>query len=114
MLYSIIKYNRSLAYLKVHVPYKKLLGDWVNAACLVMMLVFWLGYMGNLLVYLLRRELFLGDLLMALFFFFGAFFVFAVITVAHRMFVVSVERSDLARAEKSRTKNRMISYSFRR
>jgi len=101
MLYSVYKYNKSLLQLTTRIRLKKLYGDWINALCLVIMFFFWLGYMGNLLRYMLREEVSIHDLFTAAIFFFGALFVLAMVTLTHRILSASFEDTEKVRAKKT-------------
>lgn len=101
MLYSILKYYKSLTDLKIQMNTKKLFGNWIYAACFVMMGFFLIGYVINMMVYIFIDTLTMQDLLIACIFFFGAVFVFAMVTMILRMFTAITENSQLASAKET-------------
>ncbi|MDR0441957.1 MAG: response regulator [Treponema sp.] len=92
MLYSIVKYYHSLIELKKQTDSKSLFGEWIYAACFIMMLFFLAGYAVNIIIYSSRPVISTQDLLIAVIFFFGAVFVFAMVTMLRRMFTVIREK----------------------
>ena len=96
MLYSIFKYYKSLIDMKTQMKTKKLFGDWIYAACFLMMNFFLVGYIINMTSYVIRDMLPMQELLIACIFFFGAIFVFAMVMMTRRMFAAMTENAWLA------------------
>ena len=95
MLYSIIKYYRSLVQLKTRMRSKKVLGDFFNAIALVLMLFFLAGYIFTAVAYMFNKEKTTADLLISLIFFFGAVFVLVMVTTVGRMFAAIMANEKL-------------------
>ncbi|MGD9560574.1 MAG: HD domain-containing phosphohydrolase [Oscillospiraceae bacterium] len=85
MLYSIIIYYRSLLSLRTESYFQRVFSRWTYVLCMVLMLFFLAGYLALGIVYTLRTEMQNSDLLIAMVFFFGAVFVYVVITVQRQM-----------------------------
>ena len=94
MLYSIMRFYKFLAKLKAQVKTESLFSNWIYAACFIMMLFFLIGYVICMIDYLIKKDILMPDLLIASIFFFGAIFVFSVITMIQRMFYAISEKSD--------------------
>ena len=101
MLLSIFKFYQGLIDLKVQMKSAHLFGDWIYAACFVMMLFFLVGYVINIAVSFFKDLLTMQDLLIACIFFFGAIFVFAMIAMMRRMFVTITENAWLTGAKET-------------
>ncbi len=112
MLYSIIKYYKSLVELKAQTNAGKLFSDWIYAACFVMMVFFLIGYIANLAMYALDKEVSTQDLLIALIFFFGAVFVLAMIIMMQRMFITVTDKAELKKQLQQQELMSAISQSF--
>lgn len=85
LLLSIIKYYRSLLTQQQESHSQKVFSRWTYTLCLVLMLFFMIGYVAMGVVYITRGSLTTSDLLIAAIFFFGAVFVYVVITVQSQM-----------------------------
>jgi len=96
MLYSIVKFYRALALMRWQMNEQKLFGDKIYLACFVMMLFFLVGYV-VFAVSLTGGEVEASSLLIALIFFFGAIFVYAMVTMMARMFTSITDRERLRR-----------------
>ena len=99
MLYSIIKYYKALVSIKGQTSAQKLSDNWIYAACFIMMCFFLVGYLIVMVNDIFKEALTMQDLLIALIFFFGAIFVFAMITMIRHMFVAVTENARLAGAK---------------
>ena len=99
MLYSIIKYYKALVSIKGQTSAQKQSDNWIYAACFIMMCFFLVGYLIVMVNDILKEALTMQDLLIALIFFFGAIFVFAMITMIRHMFVAVTENARLAGAK---------------
>jgi signal transduction histidine kinase/CheY-like chemotaxis protein len=86
MTFSIFKYYLALTHLKKQANSKKLFGNWIYTACFLMMVFFLIGYALNITADILKETLAMQELLIASIFFFGAIFVFAMVTMMRRMF----------------------------
>ena len=95
MLYSIYKYYKSLAELKIHMNTKKLFSDWIYAFCFALMSFFFVGYVICMVSYATKSEVSMDNLLVSFIFFFGAIFVFAMIKMTRRMFLMKKEHAEL-------------------
>ena len=95
MLYSIYKYYKSLAQLKIHMNTKRLFSDWIYAFCFVLMSFFFVGYVICMVSYATKSEVSMDDLLISFIFFFGAIFVLAMVTMTQRMFLMKKEHAEL-------------------
>ena len=97
MLYSIVKFGQALSRLRRQMNERRLFGERIYAACFIMMLFFLVGYVAYVVVYLGAEEVAAHSLLIALIFFFGAVFVYAMITMMQRMFTSITDRERLLR-----------------
>ena len=112
MAYSIFQYYRSLLQLKIQIKAKKLFSDYIYAACFIMMLFFLVGYVVVGISYLVNEDTNPADFLIALIFFFGAIFVFAMVKMVQRMFIVTTDKAELKRQLKQQELMSDISQSF--
>jgi len=101
MLYSIIKYYKSLMHLKTQANAGKLFENWIYLACLIMMVFFLAGYIINIAVYTSIKEPTMQDLLIVGIFFCGAVFVLAMVTMMQRMFITAMDNLKLLNAKES-------------
>ncbi len=85
MLLSIVKYYRALVFLRAQSYSSKTFSRWTYLLCMCLMLFFLVGYLALGTVYLSPRVFTQTDLLISTIFFFGAVFVFTVITVQGQM-----------------------------
>ena len=85
MLYSIYKYYRSLVVLRGQSYSHKTFSRWTYALCMGLMLFFLAGYVALGVSYLFRQAFGTTELLISAIFFFGAVFVYVVITVQRQM-----------------------------
>ena len=99
MLYSIIKYYKALVSIKGQTSAQKPSDNRIYAACLTMMGFFLIGYIIIMVADILKETLTMQDLLIALIFFFGAIFVFAMVTMTQHMFIAVTENAKLASAK---------------
>ncbi|MCL1809682.1 MAG: ATP-binding protein, partial [Clostridiales bacterium] len=99
MIYSITRYYKSLIDLKKQMNAKKLFGDWIYAVCFALMFFFLIGYAICIVVYSVKTEVSMGDLLISCIFFFGAVFVLAMSTMMRRLFVTMKENTELSIAK---------------
>ena len=95
MLYSLAKYYKSLAHLRMQINAQKLFSDWIYVACFAMMIFFLIGYVANLAFYAFGKKISSQDLLIALIFFFGAVFVLAMNAMIHRIFNAITDKAEL-------------------
>jgi len=95
MLYSAIKYYRSLKYLKTQVKGRKIFGDWIYSACFAMVVFFLLGYVINAVASILKKEITAQEILIAGIFLGGSVFVLVMVTMIRRMFRVTAENANL-------------------
>ena len=101
MLYSIIKYYKSLVHLKTQLNSIKLFGSWTYLACFIIMIFFIIGYILNAAIFILKEELNTQDLLITSVFFGGAIFVFTMVTMVNHMFRNATENSKLLTAKET-------------
>lgn len=85
MLLSICKYYRALVFLKEESYSGKTFSRWTYLLCMGLMLFFLVGYVVLGVSYFYPRDFTTADLLIAVIFFFGAVFVYVVITVQGQM-----------------------------
>ena len=97
MLYSIITFCRALSRMKKQMNDHRLFGEKIYAACLIMMLFFLIGYIVCLAATIREPEATANSLLISLIFFFGAIFVYAMVTMMQRMFASITEKEKLRR-----------------
>jgi len=95
MLYSIAKYYKSLIVLRGQISARSLFAEWIYAACLIMMIFFFVGYIITMATYIINKILYGQDLLIALIFFFGAIFVLAMTTMMQRSNVSVKDEAEL-------------------
>ena len=112
MLYSIGKYYKSLLLLKTQIKADKLFSNLIYAACFAMMIFFLAGYLFTAIVNILKTEITVQDLLIAAIFFFGAVFVFAMVTMVRRMFIVMTDKAELKKRLQQQELMSAISQSF--
>ena len=96
MSFSIIRYYKSLKNMKSKMNTK----NPIYAACFVMMVFFVIGYIANLANCFLKN-ITTQDLLIAFVFFFGAIFVFTMVTMIRRMFTAITENTLLYDAKET-------------
>jgi len=101
MLYSILKYYKSMLRLKIQLNTKKLFVNWIYLACFIMMVFFLTGYIINIVICIVKEKPAMQDLLIAGIFFCGAIFVLAMVTMIHRMFGTATENSQLLNAKET-------------
>jgi len=94
MLLSIVKYHKFLLRLKAQTKTESLFSNWIYAACFIMMSFFLVGYIASIVDFLVVHEVGVSHLLIATIFFFGAMFVFSMVTMIQRMFLTIAEQSD--------------------
>ena len=97
MLYSIVKFYGALSELKKQMNDHRLFGEKIYLACFVMMLFFLVGYVIFLFAIRNETETAANTLLIALIFFFGAVFVYSMISMLRRMFTTVTDRERLLR-----------------
>ena len=112
MLFSIIKYYKSLVQLKTQIKAHKLFSDFIYAACFALMVFFLIGYVSNTTIHILKPETSMFDLLVAFIFFFGAIFVLAMVTMVRRMFTVITDKAELKKQLNQQELMSAISQSF--
>jgi len=112
MLYSIRNYFITLMELKTQAKSRRLFGNWIYAACFLMMVFFLAGYVIVMVTYVVSRDLDMPELLIALIFFFGAIFVFSMITMIRRMLSTITEKSDLIEAKEMAERDSRAKTSF--
>jgi len=74
---------------------KKLFSDWIYAFCFALMSFFFVGYVICMVSYATKSEVSMDNLLVSFIFFFGAIFVFAMIKMTRRMFLMKKEHAEL-------------------
>ncbi|MDL2236919.1 HD domain-containing protein [Christensenellaceae bacterium OttesenSCG-928-K19] len=94
LLVSMIKYYRALVNFRLEAHEKKVFSRWTYGLCMVLMLMFFIGYVALGVTYSGRATLTLSDLLVAGIFFFGAVFVYVVVTVQGQMSRVIAGKTD--------------------
>ncbi len=94
LLTSMIKYYRSLVHFRLEAHEKKVFSQWTYALCMVLMLMFFMGYIALGILYVGRAALTMSDLLVSGIFFFGAVFVYVVVTVQGQMSRVIAGKTD--------------------
>ena len=99
MVVSIFMYYKSLIDLKNQIKAKRLFENGTYLACLIMMGFFLIGYIIILISDFLKDMLTMQELLISLIFFFGAIFVYSMVTMIRRMFTTITENSRLANAK---------------
>jgi len=112
MSYSIHKYFDILMELKSQSKSRRLFGNWIYAACLIMMLFFLVGYALILIHYALHDMLTPEDALIACIFFFGSIFVFSMTKMTKRMLATITEKSDLIEAKERAERNSIAKSNF--
>ena len=100
MLYSIVRYYKSLMYLKAQIKTDKLFGDWIYIVCFVMMLFLMVGYVIQTLIVVFKVPTML-DLLIGSIFGGGAVFVFAMVVMVQRMFRTTTDNAKLLNAKET-------------
>ncbi|NLW79564.1 MAG: HD domain-containing protein [Ruminococcaceae bacterium] len=85
LLASIIRYYRALIHLRSEAYADKTFSNWTYVLCMLLMVFFLLGNVALGSVFLVGKAYAVSDLLISLIFFFGAVFVFVVISVQGRM-----------------------------
>jgi len=112
MLYSLAKYYKSLAHLRIQINAQKLFSDWIYVACFAMMIFFLIGYVANLAIYAFGKNISSQDLLIAVIFFFGAVFVLAMNAMIHRIFNALTDKAELKKRLEQQELMSAISKSF--
>lgn len=84
MLFSILKYYKSLVLLKIQAYEQKVFANWIYIFCLILMLFFLAGYVIVAIAYA-NQPPSTNNLLVSCVFFFGAFFVFTMVSIERRM-----------------------------
>ena len=112
MLFSIIRYNRTISAMKCG----RIRGDApvsvIFDAGLLMMVFFFVGYIGTGVLFLFEKTLDSQDLLVSMIFFFGALFVLTMVTVARRMYATLSNENGLKRRLEQQQLMTTISQSF--
>ncbi|MDL2273535.1 HD domain-containing protein [Oscillospiraceae bacterium OttesenSCG-928-G22] len=85
LLLSILKFYRSLQIFRQEANQKRIFSNWLYGLCLALMIFFFIGYVALGVVYLTHTTVSETDLLISAVFFFGAIFVYVVVTVQGRM-----------------------------
>jgi len=98
--------------LKTQAKSRKLFGNWIYAACFLMMVFFLAGYIINMLYYVFIEIVSTQELLIACIFFFGAIFVFSMVTMIRRMLHTITEKSDLIEAKELAERDSRAKSSF--
>jgi len=89
MLYSIIKYVRSLVDLKIQANEQHIFVDWIYTVCMLLMLFFFLAYVAvdvNFVIASAETFTEMTNLIVAVVFVFGAIFVYVMVVVLQRMY----------------------------
>lgn len=86
LLYSLFLYYKALVDLKKHMGSDRLFSEWIYLACAIMILFFFAGYILNLVISIRKTYATSQDLLIAAVFFSGSVFVYAMVSMARRMF----------------------------
>ncbi len=94
LLISMIKYYRLLLRFRAEAREKRLFSRWTYGFCMLLMLFFLLGYAALGAYYLLGPEIESSAYLVASIFFFGAVFVYVVVTVQAQMSAVITKKTD--------------------
>jgi signal transduction histidine kinase len=101
MLYAVAKYYKALLDLKTQMNTRRLFSAWIYAACFYMMLFFLIGYAVNIIIYASHTNISKQDALIALIFFFGAVFVFAMVEMVRSMFTAITDKARLIKAKET-------------
>ena len=112
MLFSIFMYYKSLVDLKNQMEAKKLFENGTYLACFIMMGFFLIGYIIVMVSDLLKDMLTMQELLIALIFFFGAIFVYSMVTMMRRMFTTITENARLANAKEVAERSNQAKSAF--
>ena len=99
LLGSIRKYMKILIALQKQSRARRLFANWIYMACVLMMVFFFFGYIIVGVSYTSLKELSVENALIAYIFFFGAIFVFSMVTMIGRMLKTITEKSDLIEAK---------------
>jgi HD-GYP domain-containing protein (c-di-GMP phosphodiesterase class II) len=94
MLYSIIKFYKSLFGLKIQTNEQKIFADWVYKVTMALMLFFLAGYIAVDIVFISLVKVSLINLIVSLVFFLGALFVFTVLTSLKHMSVTISKKTE--------------------
>ena len=112
MLYSIKKYYKSLAELKIQFNTRNLFSNFIYIACLLMMVFFFIGYAATVFINIQKETTTSQDLLIALIFFFGAIFVNVMVTMTHQMADAIADKTILSKQLRQQELMSVISQSF--
>jgi len=112
MLFSIRKFHNTLMVLKKQSKSRKLFANWIYAACFLMMVFFYVGYILVGVSYAMKSVFSTQDILIAYIFFFGGIFVFSMITMIDRMLATITEKSDLIEAKEIAERDSRAKSSF--
>ena len=107
VFYSTFRYYKTLVHMKIKMSAK----NWIYAACFVMMGFFLIGYIASIIGYSIN-EINVHDLLIAIVFFFGAIFVFAMVKMMRSMFSAVVENAQLASEKEAAEKGSRAKSTF--
>jgi len=88
MLYSIIKYIKSLVNLKIQANEQKIFVDWIYTVCMLLMLFFFAAYIAIDIFFIIAAAdtISMTNLIVAVVFVFGAVFVYVMVVVLQRMY----------------------------
>ena len=99
LLGSIRKYIKTLLVIQRQSKARKLFGNWIYMACFLMMTFFFFGYIIVGVSFAPIQDFTAQSALIAYIFFFGAIFVFSMVTMIDRMLTTITEKSDLIEAK---------------
>ena len=101
MLISILKFYMALRDVKNHMESNRIFGSWTYSACFIMMLFFLFGYIVTLAINIFSANLSMQNLLIAVIFFFGAIFVYTMVSMTRSMFGTIMDNIRLTNAKET-------------
>jgi len=95
MLYSIIRFFKSLVDLKVQANEQKIFADWIYTASMLLMLFFFVAYIAVDVIFVIADSdtVSMTNLIVSLVFVFGAIFVYTMIAVLQRMYATVCKKN---------------------
>jgi len=112
LLWSIGKFYQSLVELKKRIRAKRLFSDFIYLACFLMVVFFLIGYIVIACEYAVNPPDMAEKLLISVIFFFGAVFVFSMVTMVKRMFDAISDKTELKKQLQQQELMSAISQSF--
>ena len=112
LLCSIRLYINTLIELQRQSKARRLFANWIYMACMLMMAFFFIGYIIVGISFTFMDDFDMSSILIAYIFFFGAIFVFSMVTMIGRMLDTITEKSDLIEAKEIAERNSRAKSSF--